>query len=275
MKKVAIEGDLSYFSIVEIYYLLSRFEKTGRLIIKRKGNIYISEGKVIHAETDSSEGIDAFFALSMIKEGRFNFQPDERASINTISQPLSELIETIEAREDELNVYRKDLPPLATIPEKSSKAPEGEKVALKKDDWKILILSDGRRTLKEIIEASPLDALNTYKTLSWLFKEGLLYDPEEKIRIVDEGVKKASGFLRIFGDGPWRRAAVELISESGLEDAISIAGNDFLLLQKNFPLDLEKTKEFFDKLVGTLKSKAEETLGKLLVNKRMKEIDES
>ena len=275
MKRAALDGDLLYFPLVEVFYLLSRFRKTGRLIIKEKGNIYISEGKVTHAETEYTDGLDAFYALCLVKSGSFNFQPNEKASINTISKPLSELLEDIDTKEAELREYNKDLPPLSTIPEKSTKVPEGEKVALKKDEWRVLILADGKRTIEKIIGVSPLSEIDTYKSLSWLFKEGLIYDPKEKLRILNEGIEKVNKFIKAFGDGPWIKSAQEFIKENELEDAISLAGNYLVLLKKSFPLDLDETKEFFNKLMLTLKEKASETLGKLLVNKKMKELHES
>ena len=275
MKRVALDGDLLYFPLVEVFYLLSRFRKTGRLIIKEKGNIYISEGKVTHAETEYTDGLDAFYALCLVKSGSFNFQPNEKASINTISKPLSELLEDIDTKEAELREYNKDLPPLSTIPEKSTKVPEGEKVALKKDEWRVLILADGKRTIEKIIGVSPLSEIDTYKSLSWLFKEGLIYDPKEKLRILNEGIDKVNKFIKAFGDGPWIKSAQEFIKENELEDAISLAGNYLVLLKKSFPLDLDETKEFFNKLMLTLREKASETLGKLLVNKKMKELHES
>ena len=269
---VAIEGNLSYFPIVEILYLLSRFRKTGRVTIKEGGNIYISDGRVIHADTDSSEGMDAFFALSMIKEGHFNFQPDEKPRINTISQTLSNLLESVETIEAELKEFERELPPLATVLEKSSKTPDGDKIALKKDDWKILILADGERTLEQIINASLLDKLNTYRSLSWLFKKGLLYDPKEKNRVVTEGIDKAKKFLEVFGDGPWREALDNFLKERELESAITLTDNNLLLHQNNFPLDLEKSREFFENLMNILKSEATKSLGRMLVNKKMEQI---
>jgi hypothetical protein len=275
MKRVTLEGDLSHFPLNELFYLLSRFRKTGRLTIKEKGNIYISEGKVTHAETEYSDGLDAFYALCLVKSGSFNFQPDEKASINTISKPLSELLEDIDTREAEIREYSKDLPPLSIVPEKSSKVPEGGKIALKKDDWKILILVDGNRSIEEIIGVSPLSEIETYKSLSWLFREGLLYDPEEKIRVLNEGIDTVNKFIKVFGEGPWIKAAQDFIKDNKLEDNISLAGSYLVLLTKNFPLDLDKTKEFFNNFMITLKDKATETLGKLLVNKKMKELHES
>lgn len=275
MKRDSLEGNLIHFPLIELFYLLSRFRKTGRLTIREKGNIYISEGKITHAETEYSDGLDAFYALCLVKSGNFYFQPDEKASINTISKPLSKLLEDIDTREAELREYNKDLPPLSIVPEKSSKVPEGGKIALKKDDWKILILADGNRNIEEIIGVSPLSEIDTYKSLSWLFKEGLLYDPEEKMRLLNEGIDMVNKFIKVFGEGPWIKVAQDFIIDNKLENNISLAGSYLVLLTKNFPLDLNKTKEFFNNFMITLRDKAIETLGKLLANKKMKELHES
>jgi hypothetical protein len=272
MKDVAIEGDLLYFSMKEMFYLLSRFKKTGRLIIKEEGNVYVSDGKVLHAEMDNKEGLEAFFSLGLKKEGKFVFQPDEKPPVNTIFQPLSELIDQIETREAQLEDFKKDLPPDSIIPEKSSKVPEGNKIALKKDEWKVLILADGKKKLSEIIQLSPLSELDTLKALSWLFKESLLYDPEEKKRVLENELKKTNMFLKAFGDGPWLTGINELIERFGVKDGVSFNGKKMEINNKKFSLDLEKTKQFFSEVIDSIQEKATETLGKLLVKKKMKEI---
>ncbi len=272
MKDVAIEGDLLYFSIKEIFYLLSRFKKTGRLIVKEEGNVYVSDGKVLHAEMDNQEGLEAFFSIGMKKEGKFVFQPDEKPAVNTIFQPLAELIDQIETREAQFDEFKKDLPPDSIIPQKSSKTPEGDKIILKKDEWKVLILADGKKKLSEIISLSPLPELDTLKALSWLFKESLLYNPEERKRVLEEGIKKTNMFLKAFGDGPWLDGLDELIEEYGVRDAVSFNGKSFNINNKKFSLDLEKTKEFFSEILNSLEKKAIEALGKLLVNKKKKEL---
>jgi hypothetical protein len=272
MKDVAIEGDLLYFSIKEIFYLLSRFKKTGRLIIKGQGNVYVSDGKVIHAEMDKLEGLEAFFSIGIKSEGKFIFQPEEKPTVNTIFQPLSELIDEMETREAQIEEFKKDLPPGSIIPLKSSKAPEGDKIALKKDEWKILILADGKKKLSEIIEASSLSELDTLKALSWLFKESLLYDPEERKRILEKGLKDTNAFLKAFGDGPWIEGLTKLIDKYEVKQAVSLNGKKLIIDNKKFSLDLEKTKGFFSEVLDYLQEKATEVLGKLLVNKKLKEI---
>ncbi len=272
MKDVAIEGDLLYFSIKEIFYLLSRFKKTGRLIIKEEGNVYVSDGKVLHAEMDNQEGLEAFFSIGMKKEGKFVFQPDEKPAVNTIFQPLAELIDQIETREAQFDEFKKDLPPGSIIPQKSLKTPEGDKIILKKDEWKVLILADGKKKLSEIISLSPLSELDTLKALSWLFKESLLYNPEERKRVLEDGLKKTNMFLKAFGDGPWLSGLDELIEEYDVKDAVSFNGKSLSVNNKKFSLDLEKTKEFFSEILNSLEKKAIEALGKLLVNKKKKEL---
>jgi hypothetical protein len=273
MKDAAIEGDLLYFSIKEIFYLLSRFKKTGRLIVKEEGNVYVSDGKVLHAEMDKKEGLEAFFSIGMKREGRFVFQPDEKPAVNTIFQPLSDLIDEIETREAQVEEFKKDLPPDSIIPEKSSKTPEGDKIALKKDEWKVLILADGKKKISEIIKLSPLSKLDTLKALSWLFKESLLYDPEERKRVLEEGLNKTNVFLKTFGDGPWIEELNSIIEKYEVKNSVSLNGKSLKINNKKFSLDLEKTKEFFSEIIDSLESKAIETLGKLLVNKKMKEIE--
>lgn len=252
--------------------MLSRFKKTGRLIVKEEGNVYVSDGKVLHAEMDNREGLEAFFSIGMKKEGKFVFQPDEKPAVNTIFQPLAELIDQIETREAQFDEFEKDLPPGSIIPQKSSKTPEGDKIILKKDEWKVLILADGKKKLSEIISLSPLPELDTLKALSWLFKESLLYNPEERKRVLEDGIKKTNMFLKAFGDGPWLSGLDELIEEYGVKDAVSFNGKSFNINNKKFSLDLEKTKEFFSEILNSLEKKAIEALGKLLVNKKKKEL---
>lgn len=272
MKDVAIEGDLLYFSIKEIFYLLSRFKKTGRLIVKGQGNVYVSDGKVLHAEMDKLEGLEAFFSIGMKQEGKFVFQPDEKPTVNTIFQPLAELIDEIETREAQVEEFKKDLPPGSIIPQKSSKAPEGDKIALKKDEWKVLILADGKKKLSEIIELSPLSELDTLKALSWLFKESLLYDPEERERILDKGLEDTNAFLKAFGEGPWLEGLEEIIEKYEVGDAVSFDGKGMTINKKKLSLDLAKTKDLFSEVMDFMQEKATEVLGKLLVNKKLKEI---
>jgi hypothetical protein len=114
--------------------------------------------------------------------------------------------------------------------------------------------------------------LDTLKALSWLFKESLLYDPEERKRILEKGLEDTNAFLKAFGDGPWIEGLTELIDKYELKEAVSLNGKKLNINDKKLSLDLEKTKEFFSEALDYLQEKATEVLGKLLVNKKLKEI---
>ena len=119
---------------------------------------------------------------------------------------------------------------------------------------------------------SPLSELDTLKSLSWLFKESLLYDPEERKRIIEKGLKDTNVFLKAFGDGPWLEGLNELIDKYEVKDTVSFNGMKLTINKEKFSLDLKKTKEFFSEALDCLQGKATEVLGKLLVKKKLKEI---
>ena len=269
---IALKGNLTYFAADEVMYLLSRFKKTGRLDIG-KGSVYFQEGNVVHAKTSELEGLDAFYALSMMEEGEFTFYADEKASKNTISSPLVELFQEIERRRTEIQEVLRELPPLDTVPAKSIKGPTKEKIAMKKHHWKILILVDGKRNLEQIVRESGFEKSDALRSIVWLFNEGLIYDPKEKERIIKEGIKKIKVFLKEFGEGPWQDIIRRKLDEAGLNKYISVTNTDILITNKNIDIPPEKLKTWLIDTLDALKSKAEELLGKIIVKKKWKALD--
>ncbi|MEJ2567910.1 MAG: hypothetical protein P8Z50_03410, partial [candidate division WOR-3 bacterium] len=77
-------------------------------------------------------------------------------------------------------------------------------------------------------------------------------------------------------DGPWIEGLNKMIDKYQIKDAVSFNGNNLKINKEKFSLDLEKSKQFFSEAVDSLHKKVTEVLGKLLVNKKLKEIkDES
>ncbi len=268
----ALRGNLTYFSPEEVMYLLSRFKKTGRLDMGN-GSVYFHDGNVVHAKTSELEGLDAFFALAMKEEGEFTFYPDEKAPKNTVSSPLAELFQEIERRKAEIEEVMKELPPLDTVPAKSTKTPSKEKIEMKKKHWKILILVDGKRSLKQIINECGFEKSEAMRSIVWLFNEGLIYDPKEKERIIKEGTQKLKVFLKEFGEGPWIDIIKKKLDEGGLSSYLSIAGTDVLITNKEIDIPPDRLKEWFNGTLQELKGKAEELLGKIIVKKKWKAVD--
>jgi len=263
-----LKGEIGYFSIGEVLYLLSHFRKTGRLVIKKQGEIYILNGKAVHSIYKNLKGIEAFYNLSIITKGEFEFMANERSPEITIDKTSSELFNEIEKRSNIISELEKELPPLNAVPVKSQSTPK-EKVALRKSDWKLLIKVNGKNDIKHIIEESGVGVLKAMKTLSWLFQQNLIYDPEAKKRILNKGVKKINLILEALGDGPWWDEIKNFFAKTKLNGYIDTKDNKIEIEEKDVNLTDKELKDIFDKGIEELKNSASRTLGKVLALKKI------
>lgn len=206
MNKEALKADLAHFSVVQVLYFLSMNKKTGRLKVKAKqeGEIYIEEGKCTHASVNEIEGLDALFELSLFTEGSLSFEPNVLPEKKTMSGETGKLFEEVERRSKEIRNLENKLPPLDAVLLKAE-SPSDEKLRLRKNDWKVLSLVDGKRPVREIIFESNIGVFEAYKSLSFLMEKGLIFDPEEGKR----NGRKFLEFLNAFLD-EYSRDAIEL-----------------------------------------------------------------
>ncbi len=261
-------GKIGYFSVAEILYLISHFKKTGKLLIKKQGEIYILNGKAVHSVYKNINGAEALYNLSILTDGEFEFIQGEKSPEITINKGGSELFNEIEKRSIALSEIEKELPPLNAIPVKSQSTPK-EKVALRKSDWKVLIKVDGKNDIRQIIEKSGMGFFETMKTLSWLFQQNLIYDPEAKKRILTQGLKKINLILEVLGEGPWWDEVKNFFAKSKLDDYFRIEDNKFEIKKEDVPLTDKELKDMFDEVIERLKKRASDTLGKVLALKKI------
>ncbi len=184
MNKEVLKVDLGYFSVVDVLYFLSMNKKTGKLTVKSQqvGEVYIEEGKCSHAKLGKMEGLDALFEISLFTEGSLNFEPNTLPEKKTLSGDTGVLFEEVEKRSKEIRNMENKLPPLNSVLLKSENPPD-EKLKLRKNDWKILSLVDGKKGLREIISESGVGIFEAYKSVYFLIEKGLIFDPEEGKRI--------------------------------------------------------------------------------------------
>lgn len=184
-------ASLSDFSASQIFFLLARFNKTGRVELRsggEKSEVYFVKGKVTHASLKTQTGVEALYNLSIYTNGQIEFFSDEKTAEVTIKDEVSNLIEEIEKRKVEIDEIKEKLPTFSTILVKSTNPPKGT-VALRKDDWKVLILIDGKNSIKDSVEKCGMGAFNVYKTIAWFLEKGLVYDPKEGENILKEKIK--------------------------------------------------------------------------------------
>jgi hypothetical protein len=165
------------FTLIEILKELALTHQTGVLKLStpsKEGTVWLRAGAPIHAAAASLKGVDALYALSQLKEGWAVFEPGEVADKVTIDQELPGIQGFIERRQAGVSALKSQLPPLTAILERSVELPREGGLSIRRTDLQVLALFDGRRTLKEVLEASPLDEATTYQAIHWLLEAGLL-----------------------------------------------------------------------------------------------------
>lgn len=276
---MGLEASLTDFSASQIFFLLSKFNKTGKIELRsggEKGEVFFIKGKVTHAIFKKMTGIEALYNLSIFTHGQIQFLPDEKTAEVSIKDEVSTLIGEIERRKVEFNEIKKKLPPFDSVLLKLPKPPESP-VALRKDDWKILVLMDGKKNINEVIEKSGIGALSAYKTITWLLEKGLIYDPKENERMLKEKITFINIlFKELIAHGIAESELLKLFrnslleGEEGrklLENIISRGANFRLKSKMHVGISKGEIEELFTEIVKLTKEKCIGEFGPMLAKK--------
>jgi hypothetical protein len=269
-------ASLSDFTASQIFFLIAKFEKTGRVELRfegEKGEVFFVKGNVTHAKSKGIVGVEALYNLSIFPEGEIEYYPNEKTTEVTIRDEVSTLIGEIEKRKVELNEIQAKLPPFETILVKSPNPPK-DAVALRKDDWKILVLMDGKKTIKETVEKSGMAALNVYKTISWFLEKGLVIDPKEVERILGEKVRYINFLIEELAtlginEKEWVTFIKENLSSQGngkkILENINIPGTKLVMKSKT-KIDISKNdiEQIFTKIEKVIQDRCNEEFGPML-----------
>ena len=88
-----LSGNLRKVPLLDILQLLSTGGRTGRLDLQYKANngeIYLREGKIVHAVTGAQMGEVAVYTLMGWLEGNFNFVSDVEAPEESVTKKTEE-----------------------------------------------------------------------------------------------------------------------------------------------------------------------------------------
>jgi hypothetical protein len=278
---MGLRASLSDFSASQIFFLLAKFNKTGRVELRtteEKGEVFFVKGNVTHAKCSKTTGVEALYNLSVFNSGEIEFFTDEKSPEVTIKDEVSSLIGEIERRKVELNEITAKLPPFDTILIKSPNPPK-DSVALRKDDWRILVLMDGKNSVKQAVEKSGLGALTVYKTIAWLLEKGLVFDPKEMERTLKERVAFLNTLIKELAtlgisEKDWIHNVKTIIesTDSGARVLdILVTGGTVLSLKakKNYDVSKEEIEAVFAKVVKSLDEKCKSEFGPMLAKTKL------
>jgi len=171
----SLSGQLNTFNLPDLLQNINMLGKSGVLEITRDANakVFIQKGECVNAEVGEVSGKKAFFRILTWKDGAFAFrecvpQTDQVFQENTIKLILNAL-----KQEDEIGKLRQKLPkdetPLLINFNDSFFSYNFDE---KTRDF--LELVQKHRTLRAIVDASPLEDLKVFKALSLLLDSKVL-----------------------------------------------------------------------------------------------------
>ncbi len=170
-----ISGNLSQFSIPDLWQMLSMNRKSGILQVEGEhvnGSIYIERGDIVSASTQNLVGEKALFRMIPVKEGKFRFVPGKVGVRRTIYTPNQQTILEGLRHEDELRRIGDALPSpndaVAVVGDaKGITAAEG---AVRE----VLMLAGFCNRVDEIVNNCHFPDLVVYKALLSLKERGIL-----------------------------------------------------------------------------------------------------
>ena len=174
-------GDLAQNKLFDLLKPLFSGKKSGRVIVKGKesGELYLELGNITHAKTNSAGGEYAFFFLMGLKAGKASFEPDEAPSERTISISTEQLLLNWSYRKQEWDKLKDVIPSTNAIFRLSvQKSPENKNINA--DQWNVLALCNGTKTISEIAESLSWDEFKTSKVVFQLVQLALLEKAEDQ-----------------------------------------------------------------------------------------------
>ena len=174
---MAFQGSLAELHLPDIIQLISVSGKTGVFHLTDgglRGQIYLHDGKIVHAQIEDISGEEAVYALAIWSQGDFKFEPGVATEVQTISKSNTNLLMEAARRLDEWRVLSKKIPATEMVPEFVVQDNREGQISLNTGEWLILSKVDGQRSIKGIASASGLSVFDTSKLLYSLIVSGLI-----------------------------------------------------------------------------------------------------
>jgi len=169
----------------------------GKVLVE-KG--YISFDSLKKYNTRQVETI--LYNLLFWKKGKFEYKDSKLNLKGMIVIQLNPMKLILEAsrRVDELSFLKELIPSDKLVFKMSGKVQSKEEIKLNANEWRILSLIDGTRTVRQVINESTYDEFAVYKILFSVISSGLIEQKEELTFDDQEGESDFSGVLTIFND---------------------------------------------------------------------------
>ena len=171
-QKLIRSGSLTEAQLLKALDLhASTGQRVGEILLEQGA---ITQEQLVGAVAEQIE--DAAFDLLRWELGEFLFEAHERFEVEIpISVSVENLIMEASRRLDELEVIRRKIPSGEVVLRVASAPPEGARqINISPEEWRLLVLVDGSRTVGEVCEMAGLDDFAGIRTLYGMISSGLL-----------------------------------------------------------------------------------------------------
>ncbi len=161
---------------------------------------YISLDTLKKYNTKQVEAI--LYNLLFWKQGRFEYKDAKlnlKGMIVTQLNPMKLILEA-SRRIDELSVLKEFIPSDNLVFQMSGKVQSKDEIKLNANEWRILSLIDGTRTVRQIIKQSTYDEFAVYKIFFSVISSGLI-EQKEEVQLDDPtGADDYFAIMTVFND---------------------------------------------------------------------------
>ncbi|HEY2920777.1 MAG TPA: DUF4388 domain-containing protein [Candidatus Binatia bacterium] len=172
-----MQGNLSHITLTDLLLLATTGKKSGVLKLvrgKETVEVYLADGKIVHATCPIGEGDKALLYPVTWGEGTFNLHPNGTVPATTIKKTSDEILDEVKAMTREWETILEVIPSgkavfrIANLPEDHTGP-----VTVPNVGWRVLSKLDGVRTVQEIAEILRIPFAYIAKVIFSLCQAGL------------------------------------------------------------------------------------------------------
>ena len=174
MSQGLIQGSMREAPLPDIIQLVSQGGKTGCFHVldeARRAKIFLKAGRIVHAVTKESEGLEALFQVALWLDGTYYFEEGDSPVPVTISKPNPSVLMEMHRRMDEWRVISQKIASLDLFPH-STLLPGERPTGVNPREAKLLTMVTGYYSVEELAALLERPVLSLAKDLYGLVMAG-------------------------------------------------------------------------------------------------------
>ena len=240
-----MQGNLSDISLTDLLLLATTGRKSGVLKLahgKESVEVFLTEGKIVHATCPIGEGEKALLYPVTWNEGSFSLQPNGVAPTATVRKAADEILAEVKAMAREWKIILELIPTGKTVFRIADLAEDHTgPVTVPIVGWRVLSKLDGIRCVQDVAELLRIPFAYTAKVIYNLHKSGLVElatpAPKSNVDLVPQALLKRVASILTEVIGPMAPLVLkdqikalgespDSLPETKLDDLITLIGRE-------------------------------------------------